>query len=275
MTLDCEVVLTRSGEPAMRDKVSGEVMHPVVGPRVESRLLYAESSKLRERLMEPGKQPLLLLDVGLGAGSNAVAALEVALELGLSAARPLRVVSFDQSLAALQQALEPQFRRAFGYEGGILEAANALLLGRRHQGERVSWELELGALPDTLARIEPASADIVFWDPFSPAKNPELWTAATFAALRERCGPRATFFTYSAATATRAALVLAGFAVGEGESTGVGKRTTQAAANVADLRRPLGPRWLDTLSRSTAPLPSDAPPDALARIRSAAQFESR
>ena len=273
MTLDCEVVLTRSGEPAMRDRISGEVMHPVVGPRVESRLLYIEGSKLRERLREATSRPLLVLDVGLGAGSNAVAALEVALALG-ETARPLHVVSFDQSVAGLEQALRPEHREAFGYSGQLLEAGLALFRSGRYRGANVTWELELGALPATLSRIEPARADIVYWDPFSPAKNPTLWTVAAFSALRSRCEPRATLFTYSAATSTRSALVLAGFAVGEGESTGVGKRTTQAACHVADLARPLQRRWLETLTRSTAPFPTDAPPDALARIRAAAQFNA-
>ncbi|HET9932011.1 MAG TPA: MnmC family methyltransferase [Polyangiaceae bacterium] len=271
MTLDCEVVLTRSGEPAMRDRISGEVMHPVVGPRVESRLLYAEGSKLRERLLGSGPGALLLLDVGLGAGSNAVAALEVALALQ-GKGRPLRVVSFDQSLSALEQALRPEHREAFGYSGALLEAGLAVLRDRKYCSESVTWELELGTLPDTLARIDAGSADVVYWDPFSPAKNPTLWTVATFSELWTRCRDGATFFTYSAATATRSALLLAGFAVGEGESTGVGKRTTQAAANVRDLARPLQRRWLETLSRSSAPLPSDAPIDALDRIRAAAQF---
>lgn len=271
--LDCEVVLTRSGEPAMRDRISGEVMHPVVGPRVESRLLYVEGSKLRERLSEPSSRPLLVLDVGLGAGSNAVAALEVAFALG-ELARPLRIVSFDQSLSGLEQALRPEFRESFGYSGPLLDAGLALQRDSRYAHGNVTWELELGTLPETLVRIEPESADIVYWDPFSPAQNPTLWTVAAFAALRSRCSPRATFFTYSAATSTRSALVLAGFAVGEGEATGFGKRTTQAAASPADLARPLQQRWLETLARSTAPFPTDAPPDAFARVRAAAQFSS-
>ena len=34
----CEVVITRSGAPAMRDRAVGELMHPVVGPLVEAAL---------------------------------------------------------------------------------------------------------------------------------------------------------------------------------------------------------------------------------------------
>jgi len=271
MTLDCEVVQTRSGAVAMLDRNTGEVMHPVVGARAEARLLYAEGSRLHARLLESEPSPLLLFDVGLGAGSNAVAAFEVAHSLG-DAARRLTIVSFDQSLAALECALRPEYAEAFGLDRGAGAAARALLEGGDYRDARTTWRLRLGDLPATLSLEEAASVDLVYWDPFSPSKNPTLWTTDTFRALRGLCRPGATLFTYSAATATRSALLLAGFAVGEGDVTGIGKRTTQAALSVNDLERPLGRRWFERLARSSAAFPNDAPPDALARVRELPQF---
>ena len=65
--------------------------------------------------------------------------------------------------------------------------------------------------------------------------------------------------TYSGATATRTALLLAGFAVGFGDVLpGDGKRPWQRLA-VEDLAAPLDRRWLDRVSRSSAPFASDAP----------------
>ncbi|MGC4089089.1 MAG: MnmC family methyltransferase [Polyangiaceae bacterium] len=271
MTLDCEVVRTRSGAVAMRDRLTGEVMHPVVGPRVESQKLYVEAARLPERLQDRGSGPLRLLDVGLGAGSNAIEALEAAQSLGESA-RPLEIVSFDRSLAALTEALRPDHAAHFGLDGSVGEAARELVQHGSFRGARTSWRLSLGSLPATLEAEAAESADVVFWDPFSPLQNPELWTVAAFQALHRLCRSGATFFTYSAATATRSALLLAGFAVGEGDITGFGKRTTQAALHAKDLSAPLGKRWLERLARSSAPFPSDAPPDALACIAACAQF---
>ncbi|MGB8930823.1 MAG: tRNA guanosine(34) transglycosylase Tgt, partial [Anaeromyxobacteraceae bacterium] len=68
-----DFVVTRDGAPAVVDRAAGEVMHPVIGPAVESELLYVTQSRLRDRLAEGGG-PLVLFDVGLGAGSNALAA---------------------------------------------------------------------------------------------------------------------------------------------------------------------------------------------------------
>lgn len=132
----------------------------------------------------------------------------------------------------------------------------------------------LGELPATLAGEPEASADVVFWDPFSPRANPTLWTMEAFAAVRRLCRPGATLHTYSAATATRSALLLAGFAVGWGEATGEGKQTTTAAMSADDLERPLDPRWLARLARSSAPFPPDAPADALARVTALSQFSA-
>ena len=267
---DHEVVTTRSGALAMRDRVTGQVMHPVVGPLAEAEALYVGPSRLLERLLAPGPEPLVVLDVGLGAGSNAVAAWRAS--EGRATGRALEIVSFDRTAAALALALEPEHAPAFGLDGPAGAAARALLAEGRHASPWTTWRLVLGELPGSLAEAA-RPADVVFWDPYSPRANPELWSAAAFAALRSRVAARATVHTYSAATSTRAAMLLGGFAVGAGPSTGTMGQTTVGAVDPADLAQPLDRRWLDRLRRSSAPLPADAPPDALERIAATRQFQ--
>jgi queuine tRNA-ribosyltransferase len=264
-----ELVLTRLGAPAIRDRVLGEVMHPVIGPAVESDRLYVAQSRLAERLAEGGP-PLVLLDVGLGAGSNALAAWRAS-EAAPPGARRLEIVSFDRDLAALALALSPEVAPRLALSGAAAAAARRILLEGRHSTARTLWRLAKGDLADAL-RGETEPADVVFWDPFSPKVNPECWTVEAFAAARARCRGRATLFTYSTSTATRAALLLAGFAVGAGDPSGPKEETTAAAVDAADLARPLDRRWLARLERSSAPFPDDAPPDALERIRAMPQF---
>lgn len=129
-----------------------------------------------------------------------------------------------------------------------------------------------GELPGALAGEADGRADVVFWDPFSPRANPALWTLRAFAALRRCCRAGATVHTYSGATATRSALLLAGFATGVGPSTGEKECATAAALDPRDLTAPLDDRWLQRLARSSAPWPPDAPPDALARVAAMTQF---
>jgi queuine tRNA-ribosyltransferase len=258
---------------AMRSFEAGEVMHPGVGPLAEAEELYVRQSRLGERLRETGGAPLVLFDVGLGAGSNAIAA-RAASERAAPGAGRLEIVSFERDLDALELALV--HGPAFGLEGEGAEAARALLACGRHESSRTCWRLERGDVLEAFRALgdarQPVRADIVFWDLYSPRRNPGLWTIAAFSALRRLAGERCTLFTYSASTATRVALLLAGWAVGIGDATGVKAKTTAAAVDPADLVRPLDRSWLSRLPRPDVPLPADAPPDAAARAAAAAQF---
>jgi queuine tRNA-ribosyltransferase len=267
----CEVVVTRSGALAMHDRSVGEVMHPIVGPRIEAEQLYLAPSRLQARLQRAAESPFVLLDVGLGAGSNAIAAWKVSERLPASARR-LEIVSFERDLEAITLASSEANAPAFGFEGEAGDAARALVARGRHETARTVWRLVSGELPATLAREPAASADMAFWDPYSPRANPTLWTMEAFVALRRLCRADATVYTYCAATAARSALLLGGFAVGFGEAMREGRQTTKAALHPRDLEQPLDYRWLQRLGRSSAPFPSDAPPDALARVAALPQF---
>lgn len=266
-----EVVTTTAGALAVRCCATGETMHPGVGPLAEAEALYVRQSRLAERLAQPTDQatPLVLFDVGLGAGSNALAARALA-ESAPAGAAPLHIISFERDLGALQLAL--RHGAAFGLDGAAGEAARALLAHGEHATARTRWTLRHGDVQAALA-VETARADVVFWDPFSPKANPELWTVAAFAACRRVAGPRCTLYTYSASTATRVALLLAGWSVGVGDAIGSKAQTTAAAVAVADLARPLDRRWLPRVARPDAPLPPDAPPDVAQRVAAATQFK--
>ena len=214
----------------------------------------------------------MLFDVGLGAGSNALAAWEESARAPATA-RPLEIVSFERDLGALHLALSlpADDAGALGFTSDSAEAARALLAAGEHRSARTFWRLWQASCCRRW-RAERSAADIVFWDPFSPRANPELWTVEAFAAARARAGPRCTLFTYSASTATRVAMLLAGWAVGVGDPIGNKAETTAAAVDERDLTRPLERRFLERLGRSQAPLPADAPPDARDRIAAAPQF---
>jgi queuine tRNA-ribosyltransferase len=267
------IVATASGAPAVRDGEAGEVMHPVIGAAVESERLYVAQSRLAERLAQPGEGPLVVFDVGLGAAANALAALAAARRLKADGrlGRRLAVVSFERDLGALGLAASPEGAARLGLGDEDARAARALLAHGFHEEPASTWRLALG---DALARIagEAERAEVVFWDPFSPKVNPALWSARAFLVLRERCAPGATLYTYSTATAARSALLLAGFLVGVGAASGPKEETTAACLPPAAPLRPLDDRWLARLSRSSAGLPEDAPPDALGRIRAHPQF---
>jgi len=264
------LVRTRAGIMAVRGLVEGEVMHPGVGPRVEAERLYVGQSRLAERLAAPGVSSVVVFDVGLGAGSNAAAAWTMAEQAPAGAAR-LELVSFERDLGALELGLD--HAEELGLGDGAAAAARVLLAEGCVVTSRSTWRLERGDVLGALER-EPARADIVFWDPFSPRANPALWTVAAFAAVRARAGGRCVLVTYSASTAVRIAMLLGGWVVGIGDPIGDKAATTMAATGPELLSRPLERSWLSRLALPDVPLPLDSPPDPATRIARLPQFGS-
>jgi hypothetical protein len=139
-------------------------------------------------------------------------------------ARPLEIVSFDRDLEALTLAsAHAESLARPGRRGGrapCWRAANT-------PAARTRWRMVHAELPRALARAP--AADVVFWDPFSPRANPELWRLAAFTALRALLPRRRDGAHIQRRDGVRSALLLAGFAVGVGVATGEYKAATCAA----------------------------------------------
>lgn len=269
-----EIVGSDSGFSSVRDRASGEIMHSVNDPLEEARSVYVRQSGLAQGAAE---KPLVLWDVGLGAATNAMAAI---LELEAVATRgpvhPVTIVSFENDLDSL--------RLASGHPAEfphLRHAAPGRLLRDGFWGSadgKIRWQLVEGDFKDTVAAA--AAPDLIFYDPFSYKTDGELWTLKAFARVAERCHGRAVeLFTYSASTAVRAALLGAGFRVAKGVGTGPKEETTIALTPEAEVRERyplLGPEWLLRWERSRAQLPlglEEAQKDAfLEKIRSSPQF---
>jgi queuine tRNA-ribosyltransferase len=251
---------------SIRQLSSGEVMHSVSPPGEEADRLYVEQARLAARLLRRAPDdtaPLVVWDVGLGAASNAMAALrraerEVA-GRGAEALRPLHIVSFERDLDPLKLAA----RHASHFPHLRHGAPQALLRDGlwAHATGAISWTLRQG---DFLEHLEAAPApDLIFYDPFSSKTDSALWTATVFARVHARCAAAALpaeLCTYSAATAVRVALLRAGWWVAEGVGTGPKATTTLAfTEKPADGReaRLLGTDWLARWQRSGAKFPAD------------------
>ena len=245
---DFETVVLGTGECSIRDRRSGEIMHPGLGPRREAELLYVEQTRLAERLATTATAPLRVLDVGLGAATNALAVIDCARRVQ---GRALHLTSLDRDDGPLRLALgEPE---RFPLQAGYRAVLEALLRDGTFEGPGIRWIWIRGDALDALGRLE-APQDVVCFDPFSPEANPELWTVEALRRVRHVLGPGGVLSTFSASTRTRVTLLLAGFWVGTGATAAV-KETTVASDGPAALAEPLGRRWLERWSRSSARTP--------------------
>lgn len=263
---DYEIHKSPEGFSSIRQLSSGEVMHSVNRPSDEAQTLYVDQSHLAARLLKPvpNQEPLVLWDVGLGAASNAMAALQcfekIATEHAPEKIRPLRLISFEidldpLALAAKNAGYFPHLRHRAPHE--ILKS------GRwSHASNLFTWELLKG---DFLGFLESAPApDVIFYDPFSSKTDTALWTPDVFTRLFQHCGEKpADLFTYSSATAVRVALLAGGFFVADGSGTGPRSATTAAftrshrASELPSQPRLLGAEWLARWRRSTSKFPAN------------------
>ncbi|MBX7099590.1 MAG: tRNA guanosine(34) transglycosylase Tgt [Myxococcaceae bacterium] len=248
-----ELVTLKGGARAVRHLGNGEIMHPGVGPWEEANGLYVGQTGLTEKLQVEHAAPLRVLDLGLGAAANAVAALTAARALGAARRRPLELVSIEHDLGALKLAL--QDAEGFPFLTPWRPAIEALLRDGHWKDGDLSWSLLLGDAHQKLGEVA-APVHVVFHDPFSPEQNPELWTPAWFRRVHALAGPDGmTLSTYSTSTPVRVSMLLGGFHVGAGVPSGARAETTAAATSSALLARPLGGRWLKRWERSSARAP--------------------
>lgn len=256
-----EVVTTTAGAVSIRNNAVNEIMHNPVGPWAEANALYIDQSNLRSLLDGASREEFVLFDVGLGAAANALSALACANSLGVNL-RPLRIVSFERDLELLRFALENA--RHFDHFRGYEEALATLLEKHEWSEGRIRWVLREGDFLECIER-EIERPHLIFFDPYSPKVNQDMWTTACFEKIRRVCREPheggTSLFTYSQATRIRTALLKAGFQVGYGLPTGLKEATTQAATDRSLLRSPLGPEWFERWRKSHVRYPFDCRPE--------------
>jgi queuine tRNA-ribosyltransferase len=252
-----EIVKTSLGAVSIRDKTVDEILHNPVGPWNEANALYVDQSRLKVKLQKRDEGELVLFDVGLGAAANALASIACAKTLG-SASRPLRIISFERNLELLKFALthSAQFEHFREYES-VLER---ILTVGEWSSDNVSWDLRFGEFLEKI-ESEKYRAHLIFFDPYSPVVNSEMWTTSCFEKIRRLSRePRdggTSLYTYSQATRVRAAMLRAGFFVGYGVGTGWKGATTVATTERESLAQPLDQAWYKRWQKSHLRYPFD------------------
>ena len=227
----------------------GETFHPVVGTVTEAEELYVRQLHLLEKASKADGE-FVIWDVGLGAGGNALTALR---SLANTAAS-IRILSFDHTVEPLRFAR--QNAAALEFPIGFELQLDQLLANRKTQfsmnAMNVNWEIFLGDFPALLKDASWPAPDVIFFDAYSPKRNPDMWTLSLFTDLFGKLRPEkpCALATYSRSTMVRVTLLLAGFFVGAGESVAEKEETTIATNQLEMLERPLAQRWLERVRAS-------------------------
>jgi len=259
---DYQLVRLNNGICSVRSLADDETFHPVIGPVAEAEALYVNQLRLRARLKNHSGE-FVIWDVGLGAAANALAVLRATREIACN----IRLVSFDHTIEPLEFAVRHAADLGYfgGYENHLAELIRAHRVAFQDDRQSVNWEFHLGDFPAILesqiSNLKFQRPHAIFYDAFSPAKNPAMWTLPVFQNLFHALDPQrpCALPTYSRSTILRVTLLLAGFFVGVGHATGLKEETTIAANTLDLIANPLNARWLERARRSHSAEPLHEP----------------
>ena len=250
-----ELVTLKSGLKSLRALDNLETYHPGVGPSAEAQILHVDQQKLVERAQTVSK--FVIWDVGLGAAANAITAIQTLLASNLQETE-IELHSFDRTTSALEFAIENSAELQYLHAHTAL--LKSLLAERSVQvSPRIRWHFHLADFRESLLKGPNLPAPhAVLYDPYSPTKNPDMWTLDHFQRLRLQLmdSSPCLLTNYTRSTAVRVTWLLAGFYVGHGVFIGEKAETTVASNQLGLLDRPLEKNWLErvVLSRNSAPI---------------------
>ncbi|NPA32652.1 MAG: hypothetical protein GXO04_03395 [Aquificae bacterium] len=212
-----EVLKTADGSLTLLSLRYGEPFHSQSAGAVrESYFKFLKPSRLLRKARTA--QTVRILDIGFGLGYNLAVALKHIWEENPRVR--VEVYSLEKELLESIPLLPSPYRDIHKW-----------LLDRtpEYEDERLKLKVLVGDAREKIREIEGFVADAVFHDPFSPYKNPELWTLDFLKLVSERLSPEGYWVSYTSSLAVRKALVLLGFRVGSSVQLGRKRSGTVAS----------------------------------------------
>ena len=209
-----------------------QAMHSTSGAYEEALLKHVQPSMI----LKKNKEILTVLDVGFGLGYNVLALID-----RFSSERRNSVLSIislekDKNFSGYMESVRFNDQR-----DSIYEIIRKTYINGSMKFKNFRLKILFGDARDSLKNMPGIKFDAVFQDPFSPAKNPELWTVEYFRLIAGLMKDDAILTTYSSADHIRMAMIEAGLVVGKGPSVGQKREGTLAALteviSILDNRR--------------------------------------
>jgi len=201
--MQTKLKLTEDGSHTLFVPEIDECYHSTHGAIQESRHIFIEAG-----LKQCPKKEIRILEIGFGTGLNAFLTL---LEAEKSE-KIIRYTTLELYPVEMETAL-------------LLNYPDELAHGKRQDFEKmhtVEWNIEIPVTPyfmlkkvetDFTGFVFKDNFDVVYFDAFSPEKQPEMWSEALFEKIYSHCNSGAVLTTYCAKGIVRRAMQAAGFVV--------------------------------------------------------------
>jgi chorismate dehydratase len=216
-------VITHDGSPTLFNEQYQECYHSMSGAIEEAFEKYIKPCKIEE-LAKKGK--VRILDIGFGLGYNIIAAIDAALNLNDNCEIEITSLEKDENIVKEVKNLKPALNHYWIFSKLEYDPKTKSYL---YEDKNIFLKIKIGDALETIEKLE-GKYDAVFFDPFSPKKNPELWEKEFFIETAGKMKKEAILATYSYARRVRDNLKEAGFDVFDGPI--VGRRSPSTLAKL-------------------------------------------
>jgi tRNA U34 5-methylaminomethyl-2-thiouridine-forming methyltransferase MnmC len=203
-----EKIITADRTETFLNLSVGESYHSQTGAVEEALKKYAIPCKIKE-LAKTGT--LTILDMFFGLGYNSAMAIDVALQENPQCRIKVIGVEKDEEIVRRMQEVNPPiafFSKYKRMKNNSLQEGN------------VSVTLLIGDAREVVKLLEDEHFDAIFFDPWSPKTQPEMWHQDLFAEMHRVMKTSAILATYSCARVVRGNMTKAGLFWDDGPTVG-------------------------------------------------------
>jgi tRNA U34 5-methylaminomethyl-2-thiouridine-forming methyltransferase MnmC len=215
--------LTQDGSYTFFSAEFGEAYHAREGAKAEAFEKFAGVTELEHRANQGSVK---ILDICYGLGYNSAAALETIWQTDPNCQIELLALELDPKVLLAALSLKT-------FQDWSLPVQTVLSqLAQTHtvQQPNLQAELLIGDARQSIQRVMARywQADVIFLDPFSPRRCPQLWTVEFLTDVAACLAADGMLATYSRSASVRAALLASGLYIGTVTAAQAQPHTTQA-----------------------------------------------
>ncbi len=206
-------ILTRDQSETFLSPEYNESYHSFTGAVEEALKKFCEPTNISKLAKEKGN--IVLLDFCFGMGYNSAMAISQAREANPNCSIKIIGLEKDPRIIEKIQEVDPnipyfKYYKELSPEKPMFEDEN----------NQVSVQLILGDAKEKVKELKDNHFDIIFFDPFSPKTQPEMWSAEVFKELKRVMKEGALLATYSCARVVRDNMKAAGLRYKDGPKVG-------------------------------------------------------
>lgn len=253
-------VITRDGTKTLYNFEYQEAYHSTkAGAYTESLEKFVIPSGL-EKLVKDGKK-VHILDVGFGLGYNVATAVNFSRKLSDKASLEIMSIEKDENFLdkikciEYPESLKEEYKLITSLEADVINIGGNSLKCYRKNIDNISITVLVidGRKGIQILKSEGRKFDIVFYDPFSPKVNTEMWTYDILKLISDIIKDDGIFLTYSNAIPVKVALLKAGFNIAYIKP--VGRKSPSIAASKSGIIQVVGREEIEKILKSQLSIP--------------------